>query len=404
MNKQEIIQQVFDLQLFRSIQEKYSKATGLSFVTVDYKGLPLTEYSEFTEYCKEVRKLEGYGELCEQCDAHGGLHAAITGQPYIYKCHSGLVDFALPITYEGSYIGALLGGQVRLSPQEEKDLDPILPHVTRTHVHPHLVEAYNKIPIISYDKLHATVMLLNDLIKLSTNAAKANSDNIINEETAKELQQERDHRIKLETTLSKQHMKVLASQEILNDFFKTMNVLTTVAQSENATKTAEICYNFTDTMRYSVDYDRKISTIGEEINYIRCVLNIQKIWLSDKLQFTLPVEEIYNNISCPYMAVHKVLVAVINAYEDSSEISIDISIKKDNEGISIIFSARCHWAGLEDLEARSHTEHMPDHAHITNLDKTIRRSIGKKFGLVTGDRTDGVAGSWIAIKLPIKEA
>ena len=93
-----------DLDLLQSIQDNCSKAMGLAFITVDYKGIPITKYSGFTSHCVLGRQEKGFAEMCEQCDAHGGLHAAITGQPYIYRCHANLVDFAVPLIVNGSYM------------------------------------------------------------------------------------------------------------------------------------------------------------------------------------------------------------------------------------------------------------------------------------------------------------
>ena len=116
-----------DLDLLQNIQDNCSKAMGLAFITVDYKGIPITKYSGFTSHCMLGRQAKGFAEMCEQCDAHGGLHAAITGQPYIYRCHADLVDFAVPLIVNGSYMGAVLGGQVRLQEESERELEHILP-------------------------------------------------------------------------------------------------------------------------------------------------------------------------------------------------------------------------------------------------------------------------------------
>ena len=116
-----------DLDLLQNIQDNCSKAMGLAFITVDYKGIPITKCSGFTSHCMLGRQAKGFAEMCEQCDAHGGLYAAITGQPYIYRCHAGLVDFAVPLIANGSYMGAVLGGQVRLQEESERELEHILP-------------------------------------------------------------------------------------------------------------------------------------------------------------------------------------------------------------------------------------------------------------------------------------
>ena len=100
-----------DLDLLQNIQDNCSKAMGLAFITVDYKGIPITKYSGFTSHCMLGRQAKGFAEMCEQCDAHGGLHAAITGQPYIYRCHADLVDFAVPLIVNGSYMERCWAGR-----------------------------------------------------------------------------------------------------------------------------------------------------------------------------------------------------------------------------------------------------------------------------------------------------
>ena len=127
MGESRKISDQISIELLQSIQDNCSKAMGLAFVTVDYKGRPVTQYSGFTPHCKLGRELQGFSEMCEQCDAHGGLHSAITGQPYIYRCHADLVDFAVPLILDDSYIGSVMGGQVRLADGSERELEYIVP-------------------------------------------------------------------------------------------------------------------------------------------------------------------------------------------------------------------------------------------------------------------------------------
>ncbi len=102
--------------------------------------------------------------MCEQCDAHGGLHAAITGQPYIYRCHAELVDFAVPLIVNGSYMGAVLGGQVRLQEESERELEHILPQRPNWKRDKEWEEAYQKLEVVTYEKVEASVKLLRDII------------------------------------------------------------------------------------------------------------------------------------------------------------------------------------------------------------------------------------------------
>ena len=108
--------ELLDMERLQTLQDNLAKALGLAFVTVDYRGRPVTRPSGFTHFCSCMRDHEHYGTLCNQCYAHGGLHATMEGKPYIYRCHGGLVEFAVPLMMDGTYLGAVMGGQCDLIP------------------------------------------------------------------------------------------------------------------------------------------------------------------------------------------------------------------------------------------------------------------------------------------------
>lgn len=89
------IHQIFNPDDFQKIQDDISIASELAIITVDYKGVPITAHSNCSEFCKKMRSSQ-YGVYCEKCDSHGGLEAARIGKPFIYLCHAGLIDFAIP--------------------------------------------------------------------------------------------------------------------------------------------------------------------------------------------------------------------------------------------------------------------------------------------------------------------
>ncbi len=114
------IRHIFENEKFQKIQDSLALATGLAIITVDYKGIPITKHSSCSDFCKIMRSNSAFSKLCEVCDSRGGIEAARIQSPYIYICHAGLVDFAIPIMSEDNYLGAFLGGQVCLSKQEDE--------------------------------------------------------------------------------------------------------------------------------------------------------------------------------------------------------------------------------------------------------------------------------------------
>lgn len=156
------IDQIVNPAKFQKIQDDFAAATDLAIITVDYLGKPLTKHSNCSEFCRRVRSSK-YGIYCEKCDSHGGLEAARIQKPYIYICHAGLVDFAIPILVNDLYLGAFMAGQVLLSKQDmENEPEHILSSV-RNSINPmsdDLKDSYTSLPVMRYEKIIALANML----------------------------------------------------------------------------------------------------------------------------------------------------------------------------------------------------------------------------------------------------
>ncbi len=100
-----------DVNTLQSIQDAFAKAMNVASLMVDDNG-NITKPSNFINYCKNyIRKNEEGLRRCQESDILGGKIAAQKNKPYIYKCHSGLTHFAVPIIVSGQHIASILGGQ-----------------------------------------------------------------------------------------------------------------------------------------------------------------------------------------------------------------------------------------------------------------------------------------------------
>jgi len=158
------IYQIFNPDDFQKIQDDISIASELAIITVDYKGVPITAHSNCSEFCKKMRSSQ-YGVYCEKCDSHGGLEAARIGKPFIYLCHAGLIDFAIPIIVDGLYLGALMAGQILLdSDSSENKPERILQGVSNTLEFKSDVEfqpSYARLPVMRLEKVIALANMLS---------------------------------------------------------------------------------------------------------------------------------------------------------------------------------------------------------------------------------------------------
>lgn len=107
------IDELLDLDFIQEFQDEFANSLGISSVTVDLDGNPITSPSGFTEFCDYIRSSSEEGlRRCKKCDREGGKKANESGEPVVYECHAGLCDFAVPIVIEGDQIGSILGGQI----------------------------------------------------------------------------------------------------------------------------------------------------------------------------------------------------------------------------------------------------------------------------------------------------
>ena len=106
---------ILNIPLFETLQDMIAKTTGTAIITVDYKGIPVTRHSCRTEFCTVIRENPVSRKRCFRCDALAGLEAVRLNSPFIYLCHCGIVDAAVPVVVGDRYLGAVMFGEVRLS-------------------------------------------------------------------------------------------------------------------------------------------------------------------------------------------------------------------------------------------------------------------------------------------------
>lgn len=113
--------QLIKPEVLQQIQDAFSDYTGMAAITTNAEGVPVTEGSNFLNFCTNViRGTEPGLRYCKKCDKNGALETMRTGTPAVYCCHAGLVDFSAPIMVNGRLIGCFVGGQVLTGELDEE--------------------------------------------------------------------------------------------------------------------------------------------------------------------------------------------------------------------------------------------------------------------------------------------
>lgn len=89
---------LIDTDILQKIQDDFSEMSGMSAVTTDAGGMPVTDGSNAPDFCVKYTKASREGcTRCEICDKKGLEQAKETGKTAVYFCHTGLIAFTAPI-------------------------------------------------------------------------------------------------------------------------------------------------------------------------------------------------------------------------------------------------------------------------------------------------------------------
>lgn len=91
-----------------SIMHDYTHATGIACVYADIRGRECSNTYNFTKFCKFIRSVPAFRDKCYQCDLCGGIETLKKQQCCPYRCHAGLVDFAVPIVKNNKIYGFII--------------------------------------------------------------------------------------------------------------------------------------------------------------------------------------------------------------------------------------------------------------------------------------------------------
>ncbi|MDO4554283.1 MAG: PocR ligand-binding domain-containing protein [Lachnospiraceae bacterium] len=407
MGKNDIhISDFVKLDEFQELQDNWTKATGIAFITVDYNGKPFTKQSGFTDFCRVLREHEEYRELCYFCDACGGRRAKRNGRPYVYICHAGLVDFAIPISINGQYVGAILAGQINA--QDKKELKPITAKKVDWQKDPELVELYQQIPKLSLDKIQA---VSNTIYESYNYVAEKEYINKVDKELKEKklkLMKEEKLRIEMEKSIKDIELKALHYQINPHFLFNVLNTIGRLAFFENAKMTEDVVYAFSDMMRYVLKKSsNQLGPLKDELAHVSNYLKIQKIRLGSRLQYTIQASDQFMDIKVPFMCLQPIVensikYAVenrsaggtigVDVYQEERDLHVDIT--DDGDGIS---KERID----EILDGEAYNNGHEHAVGLHNVDSRLKLYFGKEYGLQIESAGKSGLGTKVSLKVPM---
>lgn len=146
-------------QVINGIMTDFTNITDIACIYVDIKGKEKSYKYNFTDFCKFVRRIPQFRRRCNQCDMCGGLESFKNHICSPYRCHAGLIDFAVPIVYNDQLNGFICSGQMSTNDQRI----PSLGLTTDISQIDELNHHYRNVPTYRYEEILSATRILNTL-------------------------------------------------------------------------------------------------------------------------------------------------------------------------------------------------------------------------------------------------
>jgi len=141
----------------------FSKSTGLKAILVDNKGNTLisTDHAiKDCNFCDMIKSDSNGAKKCQRSYARACTEASKYGEPYIFRCHAGLIMWAAPILLD-EYVGSIICGQVLMWEPEDYFLEEIEEMVMGLNIDVAAVKwSAAQLEIMSSDRVQAAADLL----------------------------------------------------------------------------------------------------------------------------------------------------------------------------------------------------------------------------------------------------
>ncbi len=353
-----LLTDLIDVHLLQRIQNSFSQFTGMASLTTDSDGKPVTEGSNFTDFCEKYTRSVDIGmKRCMECDKKSGLMALEQGRPVIYECHAGLVDYATPIMLDGRYLGCFLGGQVQTKPLNEDKMRAIARELGLDEEE--YLEACHKVPVISEERVQAAALFLAEIAAVISEMAY---NSYISLQQSRHLEKiARSHNefiLKMNSELS-EHV-----QNWLNMAYE-MREVTTQNEAEGILeqlikKGSEFMATIEDTVEYSKMSDEELELREREYNIRDVLKGIRQGCKSDARakgnQIQLLIDDevpefLLGDVGCIRQVVMKILRYCMQRTENSL-ITIKVSCCRKSYAIRTIIEIRVSEKCMSEEEIR----------------------------------------------------
>lgn len=321
---------LIDIKLLQELQDNFSSAMNIASMTYDNEK-PVTKPSNFNDFCIKYTRASVEGaKRCSDCDLKWANLAAKKGEPVIYKCHTGLTDFVVPIIVRGRHIGSIFAGQVLTGPPDEEHFRKVARELGINE--DGYIDALRKIKIIPEENVKAAA----NLLYLVANAISEIGNN--------------NSRLIQKNKKGKLYREIIDTIRSTLDIEETKNrIVNTIGKALNADRCFIAEYD-KDNERFFIIKDEYLSSkdiipyTGADANndvpnFVQALKKGKYLLINNK--------EIFIDTENQYFEIEK---QAIEKYKVNSVFSIPLFYSEEFLGVFAVHYVRKHYIGQEEIK------------------------------------------------------
>ncbi len=152
--------------VLKKILRSFTSVTGLTANIVDIDGHSIFSKEDAQQNCDFCQLIWQYQReknmhRCSGAYCRAGKQAAKFGEPYIFRCPAGLIEWAAPIIIDGEHIGSIICGQVLMwEPEDFFWIELKAMNKNLTDDFEPLIDAAKRLKVVRGDKVQEAADLL----------------------------------------------------------------------------------------------------------------------------------------------------------------------------------------------------------------------------------------------------
>lgn len=400
------IYSIFGKEYLEEIQRVISDVTGLAFVTIDYKGEPLTEMTNFSKRCSHIRENSMCKKICELSDASGAIRAAVAKKTSIYFCPFNLLEVAIPIIINDKYLGAFIGGQVICEDAPDRVLrmqdQLLLDEIDFENLHLNAIDVNSKkYTFREFESIVKLVeLIISEIVKkelISSYHENKNKKRIKDLEENIEKLEEKNLELKNKILTIDNNLNKL----FLNNMMESLSNLALIEEAENTSKYSEYLRSFFINS-IEIDSDSINVVYKTLINYFK----MKEIQYKDRFKYEININDDVKDYTMPLKILISYVLAMcylgLNFNDGDYYIRIDLS--KDGDEVSVLIEDNGVGISKEAFEKLKDIHNISGEVekifdHIRNLEVTFKNISNEKHKI---NIFEYYKKTVISIKYPIK--